>query len=97
MAQGAAMLLTVGCCLAGAWMLIAVWRKRPVIGIPSDQQHMTAGVHVLAALLFFGMPVKMYCRWLPWQAVAAYVLMGAAAIVYFCIVDVRERRRRRAG
>jgi hypothetical protein len=61
------------------------------------QRELAGPIHVLAALLFFGMPLLMYSRQLSWWPLPAiYLAITAAAVVYACVV-VRPRRVAAAG
>jgi hypothetical protein len=97
MPQVLATVLVIACCLAGTGLIVAALRQKWVIRLSPKQREMSRPIHLMAALLFLGMPMLMYCRWLSWPLPALYLALSGATVAYACVAEARARRRLRAG
>lgn len=97
MAEIVAFILSGGCWIAGIALLVAaIWRKQ-IMRLSPAQVHVSRPLHLLAAILFFGIPFPLFLGKLPIFVIVAYALVAAAAAVYLCIADYRAKRPHNAG
>lgn len=81
----------------GAVFLVAACRNRRVIRLSPNVQHMNGLMHMLAAVLFMGMPIMFNCRRLTWPVAGVFFALSVVAVVYGLVIDQRVRGREREG